>query len=248
MSLRRPRLIPRLDIKGQNLIKGIQMEGLRIVGDPAEYAKRYADQEADEIIYLDTVASLYGRNQLAELLLRTTADVFIPITVGGGITSVGEVQRLLNSGADSIALNTGAIRNPSLIGDIARRYGSQAVVVSIEAKRKKAGWEAYMENGREPSGKDALEWAIQAAADGAGEILITSVDREGTRQGFDIELVGELTSRLDIPVVAAGGMGSLEHLKELMRQANPDGVAIAHMLHYGKTTICEMRAALCIPA
>src|SRR3990167_4311744 len=178
------RLIARLDIKGSNLIKPIRMEGLRVIGDPNEYALKY--QDADELLFVDVVASLYGRNNLASLIERATERVFIPVTVGGGIRSLEDCRRLFNSGADKVAINTAAMRNPKLIYQISQRYGSQAVVVSIEAKRTTNGWEAYTDNGRERTHKDAVEWAHEAVRLGAGEILITSVDQEGTMAGFDL--------------------------------------------------------------
>jgi cyclase len=177
------RIIARLDIKGPNVVKGIHMEGLRVIGKPEELANAYAEAGADELLYIDTVASLYGRNQLAALLSRTVEDVFIPITVGGGVKSRADVKRLLDAGADKVAINTAAIRDPALIRECADHYGAQAVVVSIEAKRQPlGGWECYTDNGREKTGKDVLLWAEEAISLGAGEILLTSIDQEGTRQ------------------------------------------------------------------
>jgi len=214
------------------------MEGLRVVGKPEELAEKYA-QEADELLYIDTVASLYGRNQLEGLLERTTDNVFIPITVGGGIRSVADVRRLLNAGADKIAVNTAAIRRPALINEIAGRYGNQCVVVSIEAKRTKDGWEAYTDNGRERTGIDAIEWAEESVRRGAGEILITSIDQDGTRKGFDLDTYRHLTDRLEVPVTACGGMGTLEHARQAVECA--DALAMASVLHYNILTIGEIR-------
>lgn len=243
MALRLPRLIPRLDIKGANVVKGIQLEGLRVVGDPAALAKKYAEEGADELYYTDTVASLYGRNQLTELLLRASAEVFVPITVAGGIKSRADAKRLLDAGADSLAINTAAIRTPGLIDDLAGHYGSQAIIVSIEAKRKAAGvWECYTDNGRERTGLDAIQWAAEAVHRGAGEILLTSIDQEGTRKGFDVPLLEAVAERVNVPLVICGGMGKLEDLQAVGEIAH--GIAMASVLHYGELTIAEMRAAL----
>jgi len=223
-----------------NCVKGISFEGLRVVGEPGALARKYAE-EADEIIYIDTVASLYGRNQLTALLEQTTLEVFVPITVGGGIGSLQDARRVLNAGADKVAVNTAALKRPALISELAGYFGSQAVVCSIEAKRTAGGWEAYTDNGREHSGRCALEWAREAVERGAGEVLITSIDRDGTRRGFDLELVRHLTP-LPVPVVASGGMGSIADA-----QAAYDAgacVAMASVLHYGKLTLKEIRDGL----
>lgn len=229
------RLIARLDIKGQNLIKSVNLEGLRVIGDPHEHAVRYAEEGADELLFMDTVATLYGRNQLIDLLERTTEGVFIPVTVGGGIKSLEDVKRLFDSGADKVAVNTAALHNPSLISLIANKYGSQAITVSIEAKRVNGGWEAYTDNGRERTGKDAIKWAFEAQRLGAGEILLTSIDREGTRKGVDLDLVKEIGPNLDIPVVISGGVGNPSHIQEAKKYA--DAVAIADILHYRRFSI-----------
>lgn len=239
------RLIARLDIKGPNVVKGLQMEGLRVVGKPESLALKYVQAGAHELLYIDTVATLYGRNQLTDLLERTTREVFIPITVGGGIKSRADVKRLLDAGADSVAINSAAIRTPLLVKELSESYGSQAITVSIEAKRTGSGWEAFTDNGREKSGKDAVAWAHEAVELGAGEILITSVDRDGTNKGFDLELIEQL-SNLPVPVVASGGMGSLEHLRQAAN-AGASGIAVGHMLHYNKTNFQEMSEALGIP-
>jgi cyclase len=234
------RLIARLDIKGSNVVKSVQMEGLRVVGKPEEMAKHYAESGADEILYMDTVASLYGRNQLEALLEKTCEEIFVPITVGGGIGSVQDARRLFNAGADKIAINTAALKRPALINEMAEHFGSQAVVVSIEAKRAGNGWEAYMDNGRQRSGRDAITWGEDAVKRGAGEILLTSVDRDGTRRGFDIDLYATVAPSLPVPVTASGGCGSLEHLKAVLR-AGADAVAVGSALHYGKVNFEEMR-------
>ena len=238
------RLIARLDIKGPNLIKGIQLEGLRVIGDPQEYACKYYAQGADELVYMDIVASLYGRNSLHDVVRRTAQDVFIPVTVGGGLRSVDDVRQILRAGADKVAVNTAAVQRPKLITEIATVFGSQCMVLSIEAKRQAAGWwEVYTENGRERSGLDVLDWARRGAALGAGELLVTSVDREGTRKGFDCELMRAVSDAVTIPVIASGGMGIMDHLVDVVRQGHADAVAMADILHYGRATIAQVRAA-----
>ena len=237
------RIIARLDIKGANLIKGIHLEGLRIVGDPQVHAEKYYNDGADEIIYMDTVASLYGRNNLLDVVARATEHVFVPMTVGGGIRSVEDARALLRAGADKVAINTAAVKDPSLITKISDVWGSSTVVLSIEAKQTAPGkWEAYTDNGRERTGLDVVQWAEQGAQLGAGEIFLTSVDQEGTKNGFDCELVSAVTKLVDIPVVASGGFGKLDHLKELMRVSKPTGVALADSLHYKKFNFNEIRA------
>lgn len=241
--MRNLRLIARLDIKAPNLIKGVQLEGLRVMGDPNEFARRYYEAGADELIYMDIVASLYDRNSLAEIVERTSSEVFIPITVGGGVRSVEDARRLLRAGADKVAVNTAAVRRPELIAEMAKTFGSQCVVLSIEAKRNETGgWEAYVDNGREHTGLDVIEWARRGAALGAGEILLTSVDQEGTRKGFDIKLIGEVCRAVQIPVIASGGMGSFEHLRSAAAEGGADAVAMADVLHYNRLSIPEIRS------
>lgn len=235
------RLIPRLDIKGPNLIKGVHLEGLRVVGDPQEYARRYYEAGADELLYMDMVASLYGRNNLSEIVERAAQDVFVPLTVGGGIRSVDDAQRLLRSGADKVAVNTAAVARPELISEIATRFGSQAMVVSIEAKAVDGRrWEVYTDCGREHTGLDVVEWAARAAALGAGELLVTSVDREGTRRGFDVALTRAVVEAVRIPVIASGGMGEVAHLVDVAA-AGADAVAIADVLHWRRSTLEAIR-------
>lgn len=235
--LRLPRLIPRLDIKGNHVIKGINLEGLRVVGKPAELARRYA-LDADELLYIDAVASLYGRNALAPLVEEATRDVFIPITVGGGIRSRADVDRLLRSGADKVAINTAAIANPTLLADLAQHYGSQAIVLSIEAKRGPLGWECFTDGGRQATGRCAQRWAQEAVSLGCGEILLTSIDRDGTRKGFDHELLEAIAPEVDVPVVISGGMGKLSDMEKVK---GAHGIAMASVLHYNILTIGEMR-------
>jgi cyclase len=232
-----------LDIKGPNLIKGIHLEGLRVIGSPNEYALRYYKQGADELIYMDIVASLYGRNNLTDIVQGAAENIFIPMTVGGGIRSVDDATHLLRCGADKVAVNTAAIANPKLISDIAHRFGSQCMVLSIEAKQVGPGkWEAYTDNGRERTGVDVVDWVKRGVALGAGEVLLTSVDREGTRKGFDVALVHAVTECVSVPVIASGGMGKPEDLTDVVAIGEADAVAMADILHYGRATIGEIRA------
>jgi imidazole glycerol-phosphate synthase subunit HisF len=235
------RLIARLDVKGQNLIKGVHLEGLRVIGSPQEYAKKYYEQGADELIYMDIVASLYGRSNLIEIVRRTAYDVFVPMTVGGGVRSVEDVGNLLRAGADKVAINTAAVRRPELISEVSRKYGSQCMVLSIEAKRKSSGgWEVYTDCGRESSGVDAVDWALKGVSLGAGEILVTSIDQEGTRKGFDNELINSIASVVNVPIIASGGYGQPEHLGCVV-QAGADAVAFADALHYSRTNFENLR-------
>lgn len=238
----RARLIARLDIKGPNLIKGIHLEGLRVIGSPNEYAMRYYQQGADELIYMDIVASLYGRNSLGDIVKSAAQDVFVPMTVGGGIRSVDDATHLLRCGADKVAVNTAAVANPALISDIARRFGSQCMVLSIEAKQVGEGrWEAYTDNGRERTGLDVVEWIKRGVSLGAGEILLTSVDREGTRKGFDLSLLKAVSQEVTVPLIASGGMGKAEDLIDAVEVGGADAVAMADILHYNRATIGDIR-------
>ena len=238
------RLIARLDIKSPNLIKGIHLEGLRVMGDPQEFALRYYEAGIDELIYMDVVASLYGRNNLSELVRRTAMNIFVPMTVGGGVRSVDDVRELLRAGADKVAINTAAINRPELISEVSRRFGSQCMVLSIEAKRTAPGsWEAYTDNGRERTKRDVIQWAKEGVERGAGEILLTSVDQEGTRKGFDMELVRAVADAVPIPVVASGGMGQPQHMVDVVREARADAVAMADVLHYQRHSLDEIRRA-----
>jgi cyclase len=238
------RLIARLDIKGPNLIKGIHLEGLRVVGDPQEFARRYYEAGADELVYMDIVASLYGRNSLTEIIKRAAQDIFMPMTVGGGVRSVEDAKQLLRAGADKVAVNTAAIGRPELITEISRRFGSQCMVLSIEAKRiGESKWEAYTDNGRERTGLDVLEWAQRGCELGAGEIMLTSVDQEGTRKGFDVALVKAVAGSVPIPVIASGGMGSPEHLVQVVQEGKADAVAMADVLHYNRFSLSQIREA-----
>ncbi len=227
------RLIPRLDIKGPNLVKGIHLEGLRVLGKPEDFAKLYYEQGADELIYQDTVASLYQRNSLSEIISKTIKDVFIPITVGGGIRSSNDINKVLRAGADKVCINTAAVNNPQFIKDSSREFGSSTIVVAIEVCRQQDGkYLAYTDNGREYTGLDALEWAKRAEELGAGEILLTSIDKEGTGEGFDLELYLNLKKNLTIPIIAHGGAATVEHICDVFNSTNIDAVSIASILHY----------------
>jgi imidazole glycerol-phosphate synthase subunit HisF len=238
------RIIPRLDIKGPNLIKGIRLEGLRVMGDPHDFALDYYKAGADELIYMDIVASLYGRNNLSDIIRRAADQVFIPITVGGGIRSVDDARHILRSGADKVAINTAAINRPELIGEIAHHFGSQAMVASIEAKSVSDGkWEAYTDNGRERTGRDVVDWAIEAVERGAGEILLTSVDREGTRKGFETNLIRLVRDQVSVPVIASGGMGVVSDFVSAVVDGGADAVAMADILHYRRAAVGDIREA-----
>lgn len=241
MTLLNRRLIARLDVKGPNLIKGIHLEGLRKIGDPQEYASKYYAQGVDELIYLDIVASLYGRRILDEIVKRAARNIFVPLTVGGGVRSTSDVELLLKSGADKIAINTAAVKRPELISEVANRFGSQCMVLSIEAKKQDSGiWEVYTDCGRERSGLDVIKWVKNAVDLGAGEVLITSIDMEGTKKGFDKDLISTITKTINVPVIASGGYGKLEDLN-IASNSGADGIALADALHYNKTTIQELR-------
>ena len=238
------RLISRIDIKGPNLIKGVQLEGLRVIGDPHIYAKKYYEQGADELLYIDIVASLYGRNKLTEIVSRTAQNIFVPMTVGGGIRNIKDVKDLLRAGADKVAINTAASRRPELIYEVSKRFGSQCMVLSIEAKQKRPGsWEVYTDCGRERTGIDVVEWARKGEELGAGEILVTSIDREGTRKGFDIDLIRSISDVVSIPIIASGGMGKSEDVVNVVKEGNADAIAMADILHYERATISEIRKA-----
>lgn len=225
------RVIPRLDIKGPNVVKGIHLEGLRVIGRPDFLARAYAEAGADELVFMDIVASLYERNSILETVRRTASAVFIPLTVGGGLRSLDDIRDALLSGADKVVLNTAAVRNPDLIRRASLEFGSSTIVVAVEAKRREAGrWEPYTDCGRERTHRDALEWAEEAVTLGAGEILLTSIDREGTGQGYDLDLIRAVAGRVDVPVIAHGGAGTPEHLVEAARAA--DALCAASVLHY----------------
>jgi len=227
------RIIPRLDIKGPNVVKGVHFEGLRVVGKPELFASVYYEDGADELIYIDTVASLYGRNNLEEIVRRTAEKIFIPLTVGGGIRSVKDIENLLRAGADKVAINTAAIIHPALISEGAKVFGSQCVVLSVQAKQRHPGkYECLTDNAREETGLDVFEWIRKAVDLGAGEILLTSVDREGTGKGYDIELTSAVAKMVGVPVIAAGGAGSVEDVKEVIELGKADAISAASVFHY----------------
>jgi len=245
MIRRKARIISRLDIKAPNLIKGIHLEGLRVVGDPNKFAESYYQQGADELLYVDIVASLYGRNSLSKIIESAAQNIFVPLTVGGGIRSIENVTEVLRAGADKVAINTAATQRPELITEVSRRFGAQCMVVSIEAKRKPSGggWEAFTDNGREHTGLDVIAWAKKAQELGAGEILLTSVDQEGTRKGMDLELIKAITSTVSIPVIASGGVGDPTHVVRAIIEAGADAVAIADALHYDRFKLSDFKRA-----
>lgn len=236
------RIIARLDVKGSDLVKTIQLEGLRKLGSPEVFAKKYYKDGIDEILYMDTVASLYGRNHLSEIIKRTVKNVFVPITVGGGIRSVKDAISLLKSGADKIAINTAAVKNPNLINEIVYELGNQCCVLSVEAKKIQNNfWEVYIENGRQPTGISVQDWVLEISDRGVGEILLTSIDNEGTKKGFDYDLIKIVANSINIPVIASGGMGDLNHIQKLCENVNIDGIAMANVIHYNKYTINEIK-------
>ncbi|HQX48626.1 MAG TPA: imidazole glycerol phosphate synthase cyclase subunit [Planctomycetaceae bacterium] len=227
------RVIARMDIKGTKLVKGIHLEGLRVLGKPEEFALHYYESGIDELIYQDVVASLYGRNSLCEMVSRTAREIYIPLTVGGGIRSLADISSVLAAGADKVSINTAAIHNPDLIRQASRTFGSSTIVVAIEAIRERDGqYLIYTDNGREHTGIDAIEWAIRAEELGAGEIIATSVDQEGTGTGYDLDLTRKIAEAVSIPVIAHGGPGKLEHISDVVISSGVDAVAIGGMLHY----------------
>ena len=240
------RLIARLDIKNEFVIKGIHLEGLRKIGDPIILSKKYYDEGIDEIIFMDAVASLYGRNNLFHIIEKACKEIFIPITIGGGIRSVHDIELALKAGADKITLNTEAIKNPYIIKEASRIYGSQCIVGSIEAKKKENGkWEAYIDNGREQTGIDAIEWAMKLEDLGIGELCVTSIDKEGTKKGFDIELIDQICNKINIPLIACGGANnSNDIVKVCNANSNLNAVAVASMLHYNIESIKDAKQNL----
>ena len=222
-----------MDIKGPNLVKGIHLEGLRVLGKPEDFAQLYYEQGADELIYQDTVASLYQRNSLTEIITRTAKNTFIPLTVGGGLRDLEDINNVLRAGADKVAINTAAINNPDFINQASRAFGSSTIVVAIEAiKQPDNSYLAYTDNGREYTGIDVISWAKEAEERGAGEILLTSIDQEGTGSGFDLELIKRVSSLLTIPLISHGGAANDSHIIASIKDSGADAVAIASMLHY----------------
>ena len=241
------RIIPCLDVTGGRVVKGVNFVELRDAGDPVEIARRYDDQGADELTFLDITATSDGRDLILHIIEAVASQVFIPLTVGGGVRTVEDVRRLLNAGADKVSFNSAAVANPQVIHDASQKYGAQCIVVAIDAKRRTAGepgWDVYTHGGRKNTGLDAVEWAREMVARGAGEILLTSMDRDGTKSGFDLELTRQVSDAVSVPVIASGGVGSLEHLSDGIRIGGADAVLAASIFHYGEFTVGEAKALL----
>lgn len=235
------RVIPRLDVKSGNLVKGVHLEGLRVLGKPETFARKYYEDGADELLFVDVVASLYERNSLLDIIERTAKEMFVPLCVAGGLRSLDDIRKVLRAGADKVALNTAAVRRPEFIAEAARHFGSSTIVVSIEAIRTGADkWHAFTDNGREITGLDAVEWAKRATDLGAGELLVTSIDREGTGRGYDLELTRRIAQVVGVPVIACGGAGSVAHVVEVIH-AGATAVSMASLLHYN--TVREQRVS-----
>ena len=235
------RIIPCLDVTNGRVVKGVNFIGLRDAGDPIEISRRYDDQGADELTFLDITASSDNRDLILHIIEEVAAQVFIPLTVGGGVRKVEDVRRLLNAGADKVSINTSAVLNPELVRDAADRYGSQCIVVAIDVKRVENRWEVFTHGGRKATGLDAIEWAKKMQALGAGEILLTSMDRDGTRNGFDLTLIRTVSDTLDVPVVASGGVGNLHHLVDGVIEGHADAVLAASIFHYGEYTVRQAK-------
>ena len=239
------RVIPCLDVDAGRVVKGVQFVDLREAGDPALLAQRYDAQGADEVVFLDITASSDQRATMVDVVRRTAEEVFIPLTVGGGVRTVDDARRLLRAGADKVGVNTAAVERPELIGGIAQEFGAQCVVVAIDAKSTGEGrFEVFTHGGRRPTGLDAVEWAARVEALGAGEILLTSMDRDGTRDGYDLDLTGQVVDACGIPVIASGGVGTLEHLVEGARDGRADAVLAASIFHFGEHTVAEAKEEL----
>lgn len=239
------RLIARLDVKNQHVIKGIHLEGLRKIGDPIELAKKYYEQGIDEVVFMDAVASLYGRNNLFHIIEAACKEVFIPITIGGGIRKVKDIELALKAGADKIALNTQAVKNPDIIREASRIYGAQCIIGSIEAKKKgPSKWEVYVNNGREETGIDVIDWVKELEQLGAGELMVTSIDQEGTKKGFDLDLVKQISGLVSIPVIASGGAGNIHHIMTVATETQVGAVAAASLFHYNLHGVSEIKKEL----
>ncbi len=238
------RVIPCLDVDAGRVVKGVRFVDLRDAGDPAELAAAYDREGADELVFLDITASAQDRSILEEAVWRTAGEVFIPLTVGGGIRSVEDARRMLRAGADKVAVNTAAVQDPGLVGRLAEQFGRQCVVVAIDARRHGQGWEVYTHGGRKPTGLDAVAWAQRAAELGAGEILLTSMDRDGTTEGFDVELTRSVSRAVPVPVIASGGAGRVEHFVEVLTEGEADAALAASVFHFGWIRIREVKAAL----
>lgn len=243
--MRDVRIIARVDIKGENVINTIHLEGLRVVGNPSLLVQKYYDQGVDEIILIDQVASLYQRKHLLELTTKFAEKIFVPLTVGGGITSVEQARALLRSGADKVAVNTSVTKSPHLITELATHFGSQCVVVSIQAKKNDEGsWEVFRDGGRERTGIDVLYWAKRVVELGAGEILVTSIDRDGTRKGYDTDLMSNISKLVNVPIVASGGLGKPEHAVDLMKETECDALSVADFIHMNRGNIKDIKLSL----
>jgi cyclase len=239
------RIIPCLDVHAGRVVKGVNFVQLRDAGDPVEIARTYGDAGADELAFLDITASSDARDTIVDVIERVADQVFIPLTVGGGVRRVEDVRKLLNAGADKVSINTAAVDDPGLVREAARRFGSQAIVVAIDARARGPGsWEVYTHGGRKARGIDAVEWAAELAGHGAGEILLTSMDRDGTKSGFDLELTRAVSEAVAVPVIASGGVGSLEHLAEGIERGRADAVLAASVFHFGEITIPEAKRFL----
>jgi cyclase len=236
------RIIPCLDVTAGRVVKGVNFVELRDAGDPVEISRRYDEQGADELTFLDITASSDERDIILHVIESVAEQVFIPLTVGGGVRAVSDVRRLLNAGADKISINTAAVQNPELIGEASARYGAQCIVVAIDAKaRPGGGWEVFTHGGRKATGLDAIEWAGEVERLGAGEILLTSMDRDGTRQGFDLALTRAVSDAVRVPVIASGGVGSLQHLADGVSEGRADAVLAASIFHFGEHTVREAK-------
>jgi cyclase len=235
------RVIPCLDVTAGRVVKGTNFVGLRDAGDPVELAARYDAEGADELVFLDITASSDGRDTMVDVVYRTAEEVFIPLTVGGGVRTLEDARRLLRAGADKVSVNTAAVERRDLVTEIADEFGTQCVVCAVDAKRRPGGFEVHLHGGRTPTGIDAVEWAADAAALGAGEILLTSMDRDGTRLGFDLELTRAVVDAVAVPVIASGGVGSLEHLVEGITEGGADAVLAASIFHFGEHSIAEAK-------
>jgi cyclase len=238
------RVIPCLDVKAGRVVKGVRFENLADQGDPAESALRYAEQGADEIVFLDITAAPEGRDTDVDWVRRTAEGIYMPLTVGGGVRTVEDVRALLRAGADKVSLNTAAVATPAVISESAQRFGSQCIVVAIDARKEGQGWGVYTHGGRKPAGRDAVAWAREAVQRGAGEILLTSMDRDGTKDGYDLELTRAVADAVTVPVIASGGAGSLEHLREGLVEGGADAALAASIFHFGTHTIAEAKTFL----
>jgi len=238
------RIIPCLDVDKGRVVKGVKFQNLRDAGDPVEVAKSYEEQSADELVFLDITASAEERKIMIEVVQRVAETIFIPFTVGGGVSSLEDIRKLLSAGADKVSINTAAVKNPQLIYESAKRFGSQCIVVAIDAKRSERGWEVYIHGGRTPTGLDAVEWAKRVESLGAGEILLTSMDADGTKKGYDIELCRAVASAVSIPVIASGGAGTMEHFYEVFTKTNVDAALAASLFHFKEVSIPGLKAYL----